>query len=200
MKKCTAAVLTAIFLCGQICADSPVAPRAYATTSWSGAFYFEMIPPRWNEAKDGLMDDGHGVAYQLLRDGSRKELWRTQDWYSPTVFLSEVGIYLVRLEPMIEGHGCSTGDLGIAFYKSGVLLRKYSTADIVADSKKAIRTVSHYFWLAADAQRMGHQLNAEKRSDLEPRLSLDNTFRLITCEGTIFVFDVTTGDIKSRQP
>jgi len=152
-----------------------------------------MIPPQWNASKDSLLDNGHGVAYQLLRDGSRKELWRTDGWYSGRIFLAEGGVYLVRLESEQEGHHISQGDLALAFYRNGTLIKQYSTAELVKNPEKVVSTVSHYYWLASDVQRIGGN---GFDADAEPRLLLNNTFRIKTCDGLVHVFDVTSGNLK----
>ena len=81
MKSVTIGLLIALSAAGNLRADTPVAPFAFVAPSLSGMYFFEMIPPQWNSSKDGLLDNGRGVAYQLLRDGSQKELWRTDGWY-----------------------------------------------------------------------------------------------------------------------
>jgi hypothetical protein len=198
MKSFILGLIIALSTAGNLRADTPVAPFAFVAPSWSGMYYFEMIPPQWNAAKDGLLDNGHGVAYQLLRDGSRKELWRTAGWYSGRVFLAEGGVFLVRLEPVIDGHHVSQGDLALAFYKNGVLMKQYSTADLVRNPEKVVSTVSHYYWLASDVQRVRSEGTGGKDldADAEPRLLLNSTFRIKTCDGLVHVFDVTSGNLK----
>lgn len=198
MKSVTIGLLIALSAVGNLRADTPVAPFAFVAPSLSGMYFFEMIPPQWNSSKDGLLDNGRGVAYQLLRDGSQKELWRTDGWYSGRIFLAEGGVFLVRLEPEKEGHHVSQGDLALAFYRNGTLIKQYSTADLVKNPEKIASTVSHYYWLAGDVQRVRGQGTGGKDfdADAEPRLLLDSTFRLKTCDGLVHVFDVTSGNLK----
>lgn len=198
MKKTAAGVLIVLLISVDLLADTPAAPFSYVTASWSGMCYFEMIPPVWSTTKSSFLDSGHGIAYRLLRDGSQKELWRTDGWYSIRVFLAEGGTFLVRLEPVKEGQRCSHDDLALAFYKDGLLMRQYSTADLVKNSEKIVRTVSHFYWLASDTQRLeGERVGGRDiDADAEPKLFLNNTFRIKTCDGLVYVFDVTSGNLK----
>jgi hypothetical protein len=171
-------------------ADSPAPQVPYVAVAPRGAAYFKMIP---REAKWG---DGFGIAYRLRRDGSDEELWRTDGWYSFEVFLSYDGDYLVAMGPWSIGHEPSKEDLAVAFYRRGKLLRQYSTADLVKDKSKVRASVSHYMWLARDIERF-----PETKKDPESELSVswDNTFRLKTCDGIVYEFDMTTGEIKKKK-
>jgi hypothetical protein len=203
MKKLLFGALCFLLICfsGIMLADVPAAPFAYVATSPSGKFYFEMVPPQWENG--ALKNNGFGVACRLLRDGSNKEMWRTDNWYSFEVFLSEDGNYLVRMEPSILGHEPSKDDLAIAFYKNGSLLKQYSTADLVKDKTKVVATVSYYRWQASDVEREKKIASGANIKDelAEPRLLwMDNTFRLKTCDDIVYVFDIATGNIKSSNP
>lgn len=178
-------------------ADVPRGPFAYVATSSSGKYYFEMLPPQWESGV--RKNDGFGIAYQLLRDGTNKEMWRTDGWYSLEVFLSEDGSHLVRVESEILGHEPSCNDLAVAFYENGKLLKQYSTADLVRDKTKVVATVSYYRWQASDVDRRQEMVSGVKVKDelAEPRLLWwEKTFRLKTCDGIVYVFDITTGNIK----
>lgn len=181
--------------------DTPAPEYSYVATSWSGMCYFIMIQP---SSLDGSQVDagskGCGIAYRLLSDGASKELWRTAGWYSPWVFLSEDGHYLVRMGAWHEGQELSQKDLAVAFYRDGVLLKEFSTADLVKDQTKIVKSVSHYKWLAVDVERSHRIFGEAKISEVvKPALSLDGTFRLETCDGIIYTFDATTGEIRNQK-
>jgi hypothetical protein len=66
----------------------------------------------------------------------------------------------------------------------------------VKDKSKVRASVSHYMWLARDIERF-----PETKKDPESELSVswDNTFRLKTCDGIVYEFDMTTGEIKKKK-
>jgi hypothetical protein len=199
MKKLLILLLLVIALANGLKADMPMGEFPYVATSPSGMCYFEMIPPR---VSNGVRKEASGVAYRLSRDGSSKELWQTDGWYSLKVFLSEDGSYLVRMGPWNLGQEPSKNDLAVAFYKDGNLLKQYSTTDLVKDKTKVVRSASHYAWLASDIQREKQIFSGKKIHDeeSEPSLFLDNTLHLKTCDDIVYIFDVKTGDIKSSNP
>jgi len=191
MKYIATLIPVLSLLVSSLWADRPVAPFAYVTAGFGGTVYYKMMPDpsgNWNE--------GHGVAYRVRADGSDEELWRTAGWYSFEVFISSDGNYLVAMGPWNTGSEPSTKDLAIAFYRKGKLLREYSTAELVKDKGRVKATVNHYMWLARDVRKTDPNI-AEPESDL--RLFWDNTFRLTTCEGIVYYFDATTGDIKNTE-
>lgn len=172
-------------------ADMPAPQVPYVTAAPGGEAYFKMIP-----SPDGKWGDGFGIAYRLREDGSDVELWRTKGWYSHEVFLSADGEYLVVMGPWNLGHAPSQEDRAVAFYRRGALLQQYSTADLVKDGSKVFATASHYRWLARDLERYA---KAEKDPESELRIIWKNTFRLKTCDGILYDFDITTGEIKKKE-
>jgi len=155
--------------------------------------FFLMIP----DGNDGPKGIGHGVAYQLSWGGEMKEMWKVDGWYSHEVFLSIDGHYLVRMGTWNFGQGVKPGDLAVAFYEDGRLLRSYSTADLVKDPTKVIVTSSHYFWLARD-DRQG--LARLSQAELSPRLDDDSrSFTLSTVDGVKYWFDIATGRITKTS-
>lgn len=172
-------------------ADSPAPPVLQATASPQGGYIFCMVP---KYEYSPYKDLSYGIAYELLPTGRLKELWRTQDWYSFQVFLSDDGRHLVRMGPWSFGHEPGPTDLALAFYEDGKLLKSYSTAELVKDHSKVSRSVSHYTWQAG-RPNMGETI--EERS--YPYLDWDNRFYLKTIDGIVYRFDVTTGAIVSAQ-
>jgi hypothetical protein len=196
--------LLAIALFGYtiLLADSAAPDRQYIATSPSSRCYFVMLPSRPTAVgSDSTEDGGSGIAYRLMRDGSVQEMWRTKGWYSTKVFLAEDCRHLVRLNAVIEGNCISENDVAVAFYDRGVLIKSYSTKDLVLDPTKISKSVSYYKWLSRDVVKDknvmvgGHAFEAEP----EPELNFQNKFLLKTAEGIAFIFDVTDGSILSRQ-
>lgn len=174
-------------------ADTPAPPSPYVTTASFRSVYFKMMP---RPSTDWSRHDGFGIAYRLRPDGTDEELWRTEGWYSFEVFLSSFGQHLVAMGPWSEGKEPEAKDLAVSFYGNGKLLKQYSTADLVKNKSKVLRSESHYMWLDRDVkQRTG------RRSDPDsgPRLAWNDTFILKTCDGILYEFDIKTGEIKKAD-
>ena len=168
-------------------ADSPRTPYPYIVTSAHGGVYFRMVP------RPGRSSDGFGIAYRIRDDGSDEELWRTQGWYSTEVFLSNDGEFLVAMGPWNGGTEPRKEDLAVAFYREGKVIKHYSTADLIKDKSKVMKSLSHYTWLARDAEMIS---GSKRDPEAELRVFSNNTFRLKTCDGLVYLFDMTTGEIK----
>ncbi len=164
-------------------ADSPKPPFPFIVTAADGTFFFKMLP--------GPSGAGLGIACRLLQDGSSEELWRTEGWYSFEVFLSREATFLVAMGPWNDGQEPKKEDLAVSFFHQGKLLKRYSTLDLVKDKSKVKASKSHYRWLARDLEEIPGQ-DPEAR----PRLCGDGTFRLKTCDGILYVFDLSTGEIR----
>jgi hypothetical protein len=85
-------------------------------------------------------------------------------------------------------------DLALSFYRDGNLRKQYSTADLVKDASKVRRSLSHYTWLARDSELL--KPSSERDSEAELRVFPNDTFRLKTCDGLVYLFDMTTGAIN----
>ncbi len=168
-------------------ADSPAPPRPVFTASESGRFLFKMIPEEWRHPDGNCTKSANdfGVAYKVGVNGELTELWKVSGWFAFRVFLSDDGEHLVRVGPWNFGHEPEKGDLAVAFYKHGKLLKEYSTADLVEDKSAALTTVTHYVWLA--------------RTDYAVMLDPNNAFHIRTIDNIEYEFDITTGDIKFKK-
>jgi hypothetical protein len=178
-------VVISILLLQSSRADTPMPPSSpFVIVSQDGQCFFKMIPGKgkWQENKYVVTRMSFGVAYSIDENGNFKELWKTSGWYSSQVFLSDDGQYLVRMGPWNSGNEPKKGDLAVAFYKNGNLLKEYFTTDLVKDKSKVKATASHYFWLATD-----------------PKLDGDNVLQLKTMDGIMYQFDATTGEIKKTE-
>jgi hypothetical protein len=183
-------VVVSLLLSQSSRADEPMSPYSLAVASRSGRCFFKMVPYKGElqEKKYVITREAFGVAYTFDMDGNFKELWKTSGWYSFEAFLSDDGQYLVRMGPWNGGHEPKKGDLAVAFYKNGKLLKEYSVVDLVKDKSKIQATVSHYFWLD---RAMGPGAG--------PGLEWDNVFHLKTIDGIMYQFDATTGEIKKTE-
>jgi len=178
-------------------ADEEMAPYPLAAASQCGRCFFKMIPPRieLQGKKYVTTREVFGVAYTVDNEGNFKELWKTSGWYSFEAFLSEDGQYLIRMGPWNRGHEPNKGDLAVAFYKNGNLLKEYSVVDLVKDKSKVQATASHYFWLA----RYLRNKKPEDGPENDLRLDAQNVFHLKTIDGIMYQFDATTGEIKKAE-
>lgn len=167
----------------EIAADSIVAPSPRVFSS--GRFVFTMNPGERLRKKSGRVFDGNGVCYRLEDDGTLSKVWSTEGWYAYQVYLSGGGRYLVRMGPWNSGSRPSPDDLALAFYKDGKLLKRYSTSDLIVRPMMLRVTVSHYDWLA-DHKHPSPEL-------------VGNELRLRTSDQIEYVFDATTGDVKSKH-
>ena len=175
-------------------ADSPRTPFPYVVTAGDGIVYFRMFP----RPHPGNHSDGFGIAYRIRDNGSDLELWRTQGWYFTEVFLSKDGDFLVAMGPWNGGSEPRKEDLALAFYREGKPIKQYSTADLVKDKSKVRKSLSHYTWLARDAELI--KPYSERDPEAELRAFSNDIFRLKTCDGLVYFFDMTTGEIKDRKP
>jgi hypothetical protein len=174
-------------------ADSPRSPFPYVVRASDGSIYFKMFPG----PHPGNHSDDFGIAYRIRDKGADVELWRTQGWYSTEVFLSNDGDFLVAMGPWNGGSEQKKEDLAVAFYRKGQLMKRYSTADLIKDKSKVGKSLTHYTWLARDAE-LKKPYN-ERDHEAELRIFPSNTFRLKTCDGLVYFFDMTTGEIKDRK-
>jgi hypothetical protein len=165
-------------------ADRPAPQREYTIRSLNGKYEFTMNP-------GGSAGDTQpfGTAFNVTLDdeagslqSEQAALWRVEGWYSPQTFISNDGHSLVRMGPWASKP--LSEELAIAFYSDGREVRRYVVADLIEDESTVRRSVSHYTWLAADADF--------------PRIVDDGQFQLRTIEGQLVTFDLLTGEIADR--
>ncbi|WP_162926377.1 hypothetical protein [Teredinibacter purpureus] len=186
MKKVILLIFIAI-IPYEMWADSPAMPIPYVEPSSYGSFYFKMIPEvgSYENGEYEIKSPAYGVAYELLENGDSRELWEVQGWYAFQVYLSNEAEYLVRMGNWASGKKPSKEDLAVAFYHKGVLLKEYSTADLIKIKRSVQRTVSHYFWRSDDQEF--------------PKMEYKNKFLLKTIENRLYTFDISTGEIIEEK-
>ncbi|MDB6073949.1 MAG: hypothetical protein JWO89_1589 [Verrucomicrobiaceae bacterium] len=176
-------------------AEEP-APLAFVTASPSGRFFFKMVPETNGK--------GHGSAFEVLSDGSLKELWKAEGWYARQLFLSDDGRVLVRLDPSHRGRTVSKTDLAVAFHKDGVLIREYHTADLVKQPDKVRHGKDSYLWLAplwvpaSDSRKPDGTVRVDRDLEAEPLLDAAGIFRLKTIDRIVYQFEADTGRLVKR--
>ena len=163
-------------------ADSEAPPFPYVAISNWGRCYFKMSPDS-NDEYD--REKGVGFAYKAKTGQFDELLWTTNGWYAYEVFLTSDGEFLVRMGNWPRGYEPSDDHLAVAFYKRGLLMKSYSTKDLIVDVSKVTPTVSHYSFI-------GDQPPGFDDWD-------DSVFRLVTVDGVDYRFDVITGEILSAE-
>ncbi|HAL44875.1 MAG: hypothetical protein A2Y12_00290 [Planctomycetes bacterium GWF2_42_9] len=162
-------------------ADEEMAQYSYATASSEGRYFFIM---KSDPNNNWVTEKGSGI-YEVKNDGTFKEIWRTEGWYSFKTFLSSDGLCLVRLGNWPRGRAPSNKHLAIAFYKEGRLIKSYSTSDLIKDLSKVHPSVSHYQYLD---------------NSYKPVLEDYSTkFHIVTIDGLLYEFDITTGKINEAK-
>lgn len=154
-----------------------------------------MVPSKreFRDKKWVIARDSFGICYSLTEEGELVEAWRVRGWFSPEIYLSDDGKHLIRIGPCTKGHEPEAGDLAVAFYQNGKLLKSYSTADLVRRPGTILSSVSHYDWLA----RTRDAVRGESDPDSKLRLEGNKIFHLKTCDLIKYQFDVTDGKIIS---
>lgn len=112
-----------------------------------------------------------------LNDGSVTPLW-TVKWYAFNTIPHIEGKYLVRMGPWAS----NVNQLAVAFYENGKLIKEYMIKDLVGNSDKLARTVSHFFW------RKDVNMNQESKK-----------LRIKTLTDETYIFDIQTGDIIDKE-
>lgn len=138
--------------------------------------YFKMF---YDTTESWFGENGHGYAYRIDNTGKENVLWRVNGWYSFNTYISDDGEHLIRLGNLPSGKEPKLEDLGIAFYKKGVLLKRYSTKDLLS-ATPAKSFFPHYRFL--------YSINGIL---LWPK---DNLFSIITTDYHEHVFDIRTGN------
>ena len=160
--------------------DEEVAPYSYIAVSQSGRHYFKMFPGSINGKENGL---GHGCVYQV-EDDKDTLLWTVDGWYAFRAFLSKDADFLVRIGNWPRGHKPAEKDLGIAFYKKGVLIKSYSTKDLIKDESKVNPSKSHYQFYKGD-------LGFDKKDG--------KIFEITTVDDIEYRFNVETGSVIEKK-
>lgn len=173
-------LLTFLMVGASVWADRPAPERQYIEVAPGSQYFFIMLPAG---AAGNVVLPPRGHAYKLERGGSFVSLWQVEGWFAQSTLLTRDGHHLVRMGPWASAP--PEDELAVAFYKDGEEHARYSVADLLEDTDKIERSVSHYRW--------------ESYSDEFPRLTVDNRFQLLTIENTLITFDVATGELIDRK-
>jgi hypothetical protein len=145
----------------------------------------EVDVRRWNEETADEIREIRRVytrSGMYRNDGSTEPLW-TVDWYAHGVQLTPDGMHLIRPGPWawLRDDKPDLDVEAVSFFANGRLLRTYRVGELVDDSGRVERSVSHYRW------------------EKEERVSGEFEYMITTIDGNRFVFDVRTGEITSAS-
>jgi len=128
-------------------ADSPATPFAFVTAAPEGRFFLSMAPPLSKEPDwHIILRKPYAALFEPQDDGSFKEIWRIDNFYSFRVFLTWDGRHMVALGPWNSGNKTNSKDIALSFFTDGKLSRIYSTADLLDDPHAVKASTSHYQW------------------------------------------------------
>ena len=171
-----------------VSATSFAKPYYYITSSHSpygNQCFFKMfaIDPDVGIGIDGDLQS-FGIAYQLNEKNELVEKWRTQGWYSFRTYIGADCEHLVRMGReswfLPSNEEALKGDVAVAFYHKGKLIKRYSVADLINDHQRGIDVnYNTYSW------------------DISRGFSRSSSFYIKTTENNLFRFNVYTGDVVS---
>ncbi|MDB6139234.1 MAG: hypothetical protein JWO94_2306 [Verrucomicrobiaceae bacterium] len=181
-------------------------PAAFITASYSGRFFFKMVGglPNGHASPQPDGGSGHGESFEVLEDGALKQLWAVTGWYARELFLSDDGRTLVRLESLHPGRTVSKSDLAVVFYRDGVMVREYHTADLVRQPDRVRYHASGYVWLAplwvpvADSTKADGISKVARDPEATPVLDSAGMFRIKTIDRIVYQFEASTGKLVKR--
>lgn len=167
-------------------ADSPAAPFAYIAAAEEGRYFVSLVPPYAKEPDWHIvLRKPYAAVFEPQPDGSFKELWRVNDFYSFQVFLTYDAKFMIAIGPWNTGDKPDKDDVALSFFQDGKLIQQFSTADLIDDPKAVSVSVSHYEWQDSKDQSF-------------PRLR-GKLFEVKTTEGRIISFGMDEGKITMNK-
>jgi hypothetical protein len=187
MFKLISLIYLFAFCVGDLLADQPAEPTTWMMVSENQEYCFRMVPEKYHFKDEKKVVDrkAFGIASEMGKDGSLKDLWRVEGWYCFSGYLSNDGRYFVRMGPWASDQENHT-DLAVAFYDRGELLKEYRVKDLIKDATTLDHSVSHYQWMP--------EKQSKPTGLVDPWSS--KLFHLVMIDHTIYDFDFTTGKIS----
>ncbi len=164
-------------------ADDEAGNRPYVKSNEWGGFYAKSIPAESYGLK------GKTKIYQVTDKDDL--LVHQYDWYSPNIFLdgfaaSPDTVCVVQTGAWSRGHEASAGELALAFYKTGKLLKSYSTLDTAGSANNVSSSESHYTVIK---NILGFSRSYGNKLLFEAQMIDDRTL----------IFDTDTGEIITKK-
>jgi hypothetical protein len=166
---------------GAVALDDEASNVPHVAVSSFGRCYAKSVP-------DSLYGQSGRTAVYYVR-AATDSLLSSYSWFSQRIFLEcnvasgdgPVGLSVVRMGPWARGSVASKGDLALAMYRGGRLLRSYSTLDLAGRPDNVQASVSHY--LVIDSV-IGYRNTSSNQYRFEVR----------TVDGRRLAFDPATGE------
>ena len=204
----------AVRLTPELFASSPPTPHRHVVTS-EGNFLFVMLPERGIQNGDDwvITAPAGGTVYKIKENGNFKRMWTVRGWYAPPreILLSSDGRTLVRIrEGSIDFDGTIDNEISqevVTIYRKGNLIAGYTAKDLIGNKTNGIR----FDW--------GGTYWVDRTPGNEPRIAPSPWYsveiatkgestvtthppvlQLTTLGGTIFLFDLKTGQILTKKP
>ncbi|MCX5704046.1 MAG: hypothetical protein NT066_06125 [Candidatus Omnitrophica bacterium] len=184
MKKALFLILISLFCINfynEVLADSIPSPYHYKNVTGDGRYVFVMIV---DDLPFDRPSSSTGKRYPVSglyhNDGSISPIWKI-DWYAFEVYVSTDGRHIARIGdwPNLKDKGePNLEDLALAFYGDGKLIKQYLISDLVRNSDRLPRSLSHFYWkknIVFD--------------DAHDRLNI------VTFDEQKYIFDVKSGEI-----
>jgi len=109
--------------------------------------------------------------------------------YWSEVFFSDCGMYIVTMRNILGGFRQGNAGIGLMnFYNNGVLVKSYYVDDLIEHPDSIPVTTAGSFWKVEPRSAFDHSGNFDPQ---------EKTLRIVTIEGRIFIFDITSGEISS---
>ena len=185
-----------VFLIGMTIHALPPAFADEEASNWShvvadqwGACYAKSVPKYDTDPYDKPRQQGETRVYRVEK--TKDILLHSYDWFAQNLFIdcSNDVASVVRLGPWHRGHKPVKGDLALAFYRDGKLLKSYSTLDVMGNEQVEF-SVSHYRVFEEPPQ-----MKWEGAEEEQPWGWGRFVVEAIKVNGQPIKFDVSTGEI-----
>lgn len=179
MKPFFTIAILLLVCCHVVQADEEAANRPVVRSTEYGAIYAKSVP----DASYG--QKGKTSVYSVGRQSDT--LICTYNWFAIEFYISgRDDATLIRFGPWQRGQKPQDTHLAIGIYRNGKIVKEYSTADIQKQGSGVSVSKSHY---QVFAQKVGFR-----------RLQgNDYVYQVKGINGTVFTFDLNTGNIIKKS-
>ena len=193
--------LTALLGAGPAMADEEASNRPHVAAGPYGQCYAKSIPRHAYDPEGEPRGQGRTDVYRV--GATEDVLIQRYDWFSQRLFLlCQPGgeTVVVRVGPWQRGHDPRADHLALAFYKAGLVIKRYSTLDIAGGDKagdgglsqyrNVSASVSHYSVFANGPAPM--RITEQDGAVFRERWMVEAT----TVDGRRLVFDMVSGALR----
>ncbi len=193
--------LVGLALAAPALADEEASNVAHVVAGPYGRCYAKSVPAHIYDPNGEPRQQGHTTIYRVS-DGQDVVEHRF-DWFSQRLFLRcrpAGDTLVVRLGPWHRDHDPSADHLAIAFYKGGLLLRRYSTLDIAGGEKARDGGISKYANVSASVSHytvfeQGPEM-VRVTTNAGPVFTENWIIKAVIVDGRALVFDMENGELR----